>query len=233
MNVATQTKAAKASTAQRAVRRPCVTRLARCVTLLCLSALPALAQADAADLLLAMNDSLHAAAWAPSSAVVATTGTTATAATSTTSAATAAAAIPAAFGAMPITTNLAAVMAPGLALGPIAAAAEQTQFPAPGLARPAWAGAQSTTSSTRAAKPWQTARLVEVPREAPAPGQQQKYNRPRYALGFQSQSLKTLLANAGMDPHACLAPMIRLRTKVSQEGDVSGSFWLYARCSFR
>jgi hypothetical protein len=81
---------------------------------------------------------------------------------------------------------------------------------------------------TLRAKRWSSATLVELPRDA-APG---TYQRPRYALGFRSEVLRSWLKEAGVDAHTCIAPVLRLRTKLSSEGDLSGALWLYARCSF-
>lgn len=73
------------------------------------------------------------------------------------------------------------------------------------------------------------ARLIEVPRDA-SPG---TYGRPRYALGFRSEALRKLMNEIGIEANSCLAPVVRLRTKISGEGDVSGAIWIYARCTIR
>ena len=74
---------------------------------------------------------------------------------------------------------------------------------------------------------WSSASLVEMPRDA-IPG---RYQRPRYALGFRSEALRVWLKQAGVDAQTCIAPVLRLRTKLSGEGELSGALWLYARCS--
>lgn len=79
------------------------------------------------------------------------------------------------------------------------------------------------------AKRWSSATLVELPRDA-VPG---TYQRPHYALGFRSETLRSWLKEAGVDAHTCIAPVLRLRTKLSSEGGLTGTLWLYARCSFR
>ncbi|MFN3565312.1 MAG: hypothetical protein ACK4V1_04920 [Burkholderiaceae bacterium] len=79
------------------------------------------------------------------------------------------------------------------------------------------------------AKRWSSATLVELPRDA-VPG---TYQRPHYALGFRSETLRGWLREAGVDAHTCIAPLLRLRTKLSSQGELSGALWLYARCSFR
>lgn len=75
---------------------------------------------------------------------------------------------------------------------------------------------------------WISASLVEMPRDA-IPG---RYQRPRYALGFRSEALRNWLKEAGVDAQSCIAPVLRMRTKLSSDGDFSGALWLYARCSF-
>ena len=79
------------------------------------------------------------------------------------------------------------------------------------------------------ARRWSSATLVELPRDA-VPG---TYQRPHYALGFRSETLRGWLKEAGVDAHTCIAPVLRLRTKLSSQGELSGALWLYARCSFR
>jgi hypothetical protein len=78
-------------------------------------------------------------------------------------------------------------------------------------------------------RPLLSARLIEVPRDV-RPGQQ--YSRPRYALGFRSNAMKHWMKDAGVDAHTCLAPVIRLRTKLSSDREFSGTFWMHARCTF-
>ncbi len=75
---------------------------------------------------------------------------------------------------------------------------------------------------------WTSASLIELPRDA-VPG---RYQRPHYALGFRSEALRGWLKDAGLDAQTCIAPVLRLRTKLSGEGALSGALWVYARCSF-
>jgi hypothetical protein len=80
---------------------------------------------------------------------------------------------------------------------------------------------------------WSSARLVELPRtDAPgtAPG---TYSRPRYALGFRSQAMRSWLNGLGIEATTCLAPLVRVRSKISSEGALSGTLWLSARCDIR
>jgi len=91
--------------------------------------------------------------------------------------------------------------------------------------------AASTPQSADSLSPasWSGARLIEVPRND-APG---TYSRPHYALGFQSQSMRTLLNELGIDATACLAPVLRARSKLSSSGQLGGTLWLSARCDLR
>lgn len=75
---------------------------------------------------------------------------------------------------------------------------------------------------------WLRAQLIEVPRES-THGQ---YTRPRYALGFRSNTMRRWLKDLGMDAQSCLAPVVRLRTSISSDFDVSGTLWIHVRCSF-
>lgn len=93
-------------------------------------------------------------------------------------------------------------------------------------AQPAPDGRDATPALRASA--WTSASLVEMPRET-MPG---RYQRPRYALGFRSEALRGWLKEAGIDAQTCIAPVLRLRTKLSSEGELSGALWIYARCSF-
>jgi len=96
-----------------------------------------------------------------------------------------------------------------------------------GVARIAVSTPQSTSAFELAA--WSNARLVEVPRNDP-PG---TYSRPHYALGFRSEPMRLWLNGLGVDATACLAPVVRLRTKISSGGHIGGTLWLSARCDIR
>ncbi len=71
-------------------------------------------------------------------------------------------------------------------------------------------------------------RLLELPSEH-RPGQ---YSRPRFALGLRSDAMKSWLNERGFAASVCMAPVVRMRSKMSKEGDWSGSVMLQARCSF-
>lgn len=98
---------------------------------------------------------------------------------------------------------------------------------ADGHALPAGSADRPAAPALRASR-WSSARLIEMPRDT-KPGQ---YSRPHYALGFRSEAMRGWLKEAGLDADTCIAPVLRLRTKLS-DGALSGALWVYARCSFR
>lgn len=55
--------------------------------------------------------------------------------------------------------------------------------------------------------------------------------RPRYALGIRSHQLEAALKEIGLEARRCLAPLMRMRTKLSSGFQLSGSLWVYLRCS--
>jgi hypothetical protein len=71
------------------------------------------------------------------------------------------------------------------------------------------------------------AALIELPPDV-TPGVPA---RPRYILGFRSESMRAWMKDLGVAARNCYAPMIRANTKISSEG-LRGTLWLYARCSF-
>lgn len=72
--------------------------------------------------------------------------------------------------------------------------------------------------------------LFETQREF-KPGQPQRI-RPRLSLGFRSNALRNGLEHLGVDADTCMAPVFRLRGKLSSNGDVNSTFWISARCTF-
>jgi hypothetical protein len=72
------------------------------------------------------------------------------------------------------------------------------------------------------------AALIEMPAEV-VPG---RYTRPKYALGFRSDTMKGLAKDVGLDAHTCLLPLVRARLSLSQEQGTSGRVMIFARCSF-
>ena len=57
--------------------------------------------------------------------------------------------------------------------------------------------------------------------------------RPRLGLGVRSHELESALNGIGLEAHRCLAPVVRMRTKLSSGFELSGSLWVYLRCSIR
>lgn len=74
-----------------------------------------------------------------------------------------------------------------------------------------------------------TAIQLETPR-ATSTGQ---YTRPKFHVGVPSESMRGFLNSAGFAADKCQLPMVRARTKSSGDGDINGTLWLYARCTFR
>lgn len=72
--------------------------------------------------------------------------------------------------------------------------------------------------------------IFETQREF-KPGQPQRI-RPRLSLGFRSNALRNGLESIGIDADTCMAPVFRLRGKLSSSGDVNSTFWVSARCTF-
>ncbi len=71
------------------------------------------------------------------------------------------------------------------------------------------------------------ATLVEFRTHA-LPGQ---YSRPQHGIGVRSHRLEAALNDFGIEARHCLAPVVRMHTKVSSGFDLSGTLWVYLRCS--
>ena len=69
--------------------------------------------------------------------------------------------------------------------------------------------------------------------EAPRPTSLGQYSRPKFHVGLPSESMRGFLNSAGFDADKCQLPMLRARTKSNGDGDINGTLWLYARCTFR
>ncbi|MEP6608355.1 MAG: hypothetical protein ABJA83_06720 [Burkholderiaceae bacterium] len=69
---------------------------------------------------------------------------------------------------------------------------------------------------------------LEGPR-ATADGQ---YVRPKFHVGVPSESMRGFLNSAGFPADKCQLPMVRARTRTSGDGDLNGTLWLFARCTF-
>jgi hypothetical protein len=59
-----------------------------------------------------------------------------------------------------------------------------------------------------------------------------KYIRPKFYVGKKSDSMRNWMNSAGISADKCMLPLVRARTHMGGDGDVSGSLWVYARCSF-
>ena len=60
-----------------------------------------------------------------------------------------------------------------------------------------------------------------------------QYTRPKFHVGVPSESMRGFMNSAGFDTDKCQLPMVRARTKSSGDGNINGTLWLYARCTFR
>jgi hypothetical protein len=60
-----------------------------------------------------------------------------------------------------------------------------------------------------------------------------QYTRPKFHVGIPSESMRGFMNSAGFDTDKCQLPMVRARTKSNGDGNINGTLWLYARCTFR
>ena len=60
-----------------------------------------------------------------------------------------------------------------------------------------------------------------------------EYTRPKFHVGVPSESMRGFMNSAGFDTDNCQLPMVRARTKSSGDGNINGTLWLFARCTFR
>jgi hypothetical protein len=73
-----------------------------------------------------------------------------------------------------------------------------------------------------------SAQIVEFKTpEVPGTG----YKRPSHGLAFESDTLRSLLNQVGLDATRCQAPVVKVHTKL-RDG-LQGSAWFYARCALR
>jgi hypothetical protein len=70
--------------------------------------------------------------------------------------------------------------------------------------------------------------LIEMPADV-VPG---RYTRPKYALGFRSDTMKGFARDMGLDADTCLAPLVRARVSLSQDSGAGGRLMVFARCTF-
>lgn len=99
-------------------------------------------------------------------------------------------------------------------------AAAATPAPTPQASR-------STTSYAGSA--WYgSAVQLELPRDAG----NGTYTRPKFIVGLPSDSMRNMMKSAGVTTKYCMLPMLRARTRMNGDGDINGTLWLYARCTF-
>jgi hypothetical protein len=60
-----------------------------------------------------------------------------------------------------------------------------------------------------------------------------QYTRPKFHVGIPSEAMRGFMNSAGFDTDKCQLPMVRARTKSNGDGDINGTLWLFARCTFR
>lgn len=58
------------------------------------------------------------------------------------------------------------------------------------------------------------------------------YVRPKFYVGMQSHTMRNWMNSTGLAADKCMLPMLRARTHLSGDGEVGGSLWVYARCTF-
>ena len=56
--------------------------------------------------------------------------------------------------------------------------------------------------------------------------------RAHHGIGIRSYQMESALNSIGIEARHCLAPVVRMHTKVSAGFDISGTLWVYLRCSF-
>lgn len=99
------------------------------------------------------------------------------------------------------------------------AAAATADTPAPAEARRSEPAYGASTARTT---------LLEMPADV-VPG---RYTRPKYALGFRSDTMKGFARDMGLDADTCLAPLVRARVSLSQDTGAGGRLMVFARCTF-
>ncbi len=57
--------------------------------------------------------------------------------------------------------------------------------------------------------------------------------RPQHGIGIRSHALEAALNGIGLEARHCLAPVVRMHTKLSSSFDLSGTLWVYLRCTVR
>jgi len=78
-------------------------------------------------------------------------------------------------------------------------------------------------------RPGLGATLVEF-RTYALPGQPQ---RAQHGLGIRSRELEAALNAAGVEARHCLAPVVRMHSRLSASFELSGTLWVYLRCTLQ
>lgn len=55
--------------------------------------------------------------------------------------------------------------------------------------------------------------------------------RAHHGIGLRSYQMESALNSIGIEARYCLAPVVRMHTKLSAGFDLSGTLWVYLRCT--
>ena len=89
--------------------------------------------------------------------------------------------------------------------------------------------ARSYSTTAAADSSWLNSAIdLEAPRQTATGG----YTRPKFHVGVPSESMRNFMNSAGIAADKCQLPMIKARTRTSGDGDINGTLWLFARCTF-
>lgn len=99
-----------------------------------------------------------------------------------------------------------------------------------GSALPTLSSAQSFSGMPATTSTW-LGNAIQL--DAPVATSTGQYTRPKFHVGIPSESMRGFLNSAGFAADKCQLPMVRARTKSNGDGDINGTLWLYARCTFR
>lgn len=119
-----------------------------------------------------------------------------------------------------------------ISLGPAPIAPEPRLFNSLSYRQPTFPASDFESGSLQSWAPSRgRVQLFEAPRDF-TPGQPVRRS-PRLAVGFRSDAMRNAMEAIGIDAQHCMAPIVRLRGKMADNGDVSGTLWISARCTFR
>ena len=91
----------------------------------------------------------------------------------------------------------------------------------------------ATTTQSFSASSGSTWLGTAIQLEEPRVNSTGQYTRPKFHVGVPSESMRGFMNSAGFDTDKCQLPMVRARTKSNGDGNINGTLWLYARCTFR